>query len=56
MKRNVKTVFRFLILAGGTAIVTIILFRLIRNTNVSTNFLMNKQDINGPLPFAPEVR
>lgn len=54
MKRNVKTVFRFLILAGGTAIVTIILFRLIRNTNVSTNFLMNKQDINGPLPFAPE--
>ncbi|KAF2894243.1 hypothetical protein ILUMI_11936 [Ignelater luminosus] len=53
MKRNVKSVFKFLALAGATAAVTVLLFRLIRNPDITRHATLIQRE-NGPLPVAPE--
>lgn len=54
MKRNVKSVFKFLALAGATAVVTVLLFRLIHNPDITRHSSLIQRE-NGPLPIAPEV-
>lgn len=47
MKRNVKSVFKFLILAVVTALVTVVLFRIVRTPNLQDRIgLSRKRSLN----------
>ncbi|KAI7815551.1 N-acetylgalactosaminyltransferase [Rhyzopertha dominica] len=54
MKRNVKSVFKFLLLSGVTVLCTALLFRLIRPPRYKINFSAEAQRDSGPLPVPPK--
>ncbi|KAF5302006.1 hypothetical protein FQR65_LT08671 [Abscondita terminalis] len=54
MKRKVKSIFKFLVLAGITAVVTVILFKSLRHFDQLKPQVLYENNGNGPLPVAPE--
>lgn len=53
MKRNVKSVFKFLLLSGVTVVFTVLLFRLLKSQDLVGHAKFYQRD-RGPLPFPPE--
>lgn len=53
MKRNIKSVFKFLLLSGVTVIFTVVLFRLLKAQDLVGHAKLY-QESKGPLPFLPD--
>lgn len=56
MKRNVKSVFKFVLLSGVTVLCTVVLFRLLRYKSPNFEKLSNSNLIRNtdPFPVPPE--
>ena len=53
MRRSIKSVCRFLILAGLTVATTVVIFRYVRSVE-TTAFRNEVSDVRGAMPVAPE--
>jgi hypothetical protein len=53
MRRSIKSVCRFLILAGLTVATTVVIFRYVRSIE-TTDFRNEVIDVRGAMPVAPE--
>ena len=54
MRRSIKSVCRFLILAGLTVATTVVIFRYVRSIE-TTSFRNEVVDVRGAMPVAPEL-
>lgn len=52
MKRNFKSVFKFITLSGVTVVITVVLFRLVRSPDVPDKAAVYVK--NGAIPLEPE--
>lgn len=55
MKRNLKSVFKFLALSGATVVITILLFRLVRSPVETGQGSIYVAGLHEALPVEPKV-
>lgn len=54
MRRNIKSLFKFIFLSGATVGFTVILFKLLRNVeNTKFDQIISVRDVKDPMPVPP---